>query len=92
MSTGGVSNGGVNGTGLHPLTLEPLLRAALAEDLGQAGDLTTDAIVGADQRSTASIGVRTDGIIAGLTVAKAAFALYDSTVQFVPSVEEGERA
>ena len=67
------------------------MRAALAEDLGQAGDLTTDAIVGADQRSTASIGVRTDGIIAGLTVAKAAFALYDSTVQFVPLVEEGER-
>ncbi len=91
MSTGGVSSGGVNGLGLHPLTLEPLLRAALAEDLGQAGDLTTDAIVGADQRSTASIGVRTDGIIAGLTVAKAAFALYDPTVQFVALVDEGER-
>ncbi len=30
---------------LHPLQYEDLLRRALREDLGGAGDLTTDAIV-----------------------------------------------
>ncbi|HEX6203926.1 MAG TPA: hypothetical protein VF100_13060, partial [Thermoanaerobaculia bacterium] len=30
---------------LYPLLYEPLVRAALAEDLGRAGDLTTDATV-----------------------------------------------
>ena len=30
---------------LHEVMIEPLVRAALLEDLGRAGDITTDAIV-----------------------------------------------
>ena len=34
---------------LSPIMVEPSVRAALLEDLGRAGDLTTDAIVPAER-------------------------------------------
>lgn len=76
---------------LHPLALEPLLRAAFAEDLGAAGDLTTQATVPDGVLATASIGVRRDGVIAGLAVAEAAFRLYDPGVVFTRLVADGDR-
>ena len=76
---------------LHPLALEPLLRAAFAEDLGAAGDLTTQATVPDGVSATASIGVRRDGVIAGLAVAEAAFRLYDPSVVFTNAVSDGDR-
>ncbi len=76
---------------LHPRLLEPLLRSAFAEDLGQAGDLTTEATVGADQRAAATIAVRTDGVIAGLPVAQAAFSFYDPSLRFTALVRDGDR-
>lgn len=36
---------------LPTLLFEPLVRMALAEDLGRAGDITTDAIVPAERRA-----------------------------------------
>ena len=36
---------------LPRIMLEPLVRAALLEDLGRAGDITTDALVPADARA-----------------------------------------
>jgi nicotinate-nucleotide pyrophosphorylase (carboxylating) len=59
---------------------EPVLRAALAEDLGTAGDLTTDAIVAEHEKAYAVIVARTAGRVAALDVATATFGLLDPAV------------
>jgi nicotinate-nucleotide pyrophosphorylase (carboxylating) len=62
---------------LYPLLYEPLVRQALAEDLGRAGDLTTDALVPPGLAGEARIVARAPGRLAGLEVAAAAFRLLD---------------
>ena len=62
---------------LQPLLYEDLVRAALREDLGRAGDLTSDAIIPDDLRATARLVARKEGRIAGLDVFAAAFRLLD---------------
>jgi nicotinate-nucleotide pyrophosphorylase (carboxylating) len=49
------------------------VRRALAEDLGDGGDVTTTATVDARTRSTAQLVSRGHGVVAGLPVAAAAF-------------------
>ena len=46
--------------------IEPIVRAALLEDLGRAGDLTTDAIVPASARAETALVARQPGVVAGL--------------------------
>ena len=58
---------------LPPLLVERAVKAALKEDLGQAGDITSDAIVPADAQGEAASVARQDGVIAGLDLAEAAF-------------------
>lgn len=65
---------------LPAVMIEPLVRAALLEDLGRAGDLTTDAIVPTDARGETALVARETGIVAGLDVALAAFRLLDSGI------------
>jgi nicotinate-nucleotide pyrophosphorylase (carboxylating) len=69
---------------------EPIVRAALLEDLGHGGDLTTDAIVEADRSATARIVARRAGIVAGLAVAPLAFTLLDERVQYSPQFADGD--
>jgi nicotinate-nucleotide pyrophosphorylase (carboxylating) len=57
--------------------IEPLVRAALAEDLGRAGDLTTDTVIPAAVRARGVLNARRAGIVAGLDVAAMAFCLLD---------------
>ncbi|MEE8631173.1 MULTISPECIES: carboxylating nicotinate-nucleotide diphosphorylase [Methylobacterium] len=66
---------------LPRLMVEPIVRAALLEDLGRAGDLTTDSIVPADARFSGAIVSRQAGTVAGTDAAALAFALLDSTVR-----------
>jgi len=71
-----------------PLKLPPRLVAtavatALAEDLGQAGDITTDAIVPAEAKGEAAIVARQAGVIAGLDLAEAAFRALDPETRFI---------
>ena len=73
---------------LHPLTFEPIVRAALAEDLGRAGDITTDSIVPADAVATARLAARKDGRVAGLEVALSAFRILDPAAEL--RVEHGD--
>ena len=75
---------------LHPLAIEPLLRVAFAEDLGSAGDLTTQATVPNGAMARGSVGVRSDGVVAGLAVAESAFRLYDPRVVFTALVADGD--
>jgi nicotinate-nucleotide pyrophosphorylase (carboxylating) len=60
--------------------IEPLVRAALLEDLGRAGDITTNAIVPADARATTHLVPRQHGVIAGLDLALLAFRLVDPAI------------
>ena len=75
----------INGEVVAPLPdlmLEPLVRGALLEDLGRAGDLTTDAIVPAGARGQARLVARQGGVLAGLDLARLAFRLLDPDIVF----------
>ncbi len=62
---------------LSPIILDPIVRLALAEDLGRAGDLTTDATIPPDTVISAVIVARAPGVIAGLDAAAYAAHLID---------------
>ena len=74
----------------YPLVYEPLLRLALAEDLGRAGDLTTEATVAPETQASAKVVARRGGSISGLPMAAGVFALLDPAVRFEPQVEDGD--
>ena len=76
---------------LPPLLVERAVRVALAEDLGGAGDITTDQIVPADARAEAAIVAQEPGVIAGIDLAEAAFKTLDPEVRFVRAVADGAR-
>jgi nicotinate-nucleotide pyrophosphorylase (carboxylating) len=65
---------------LYPLLYQETVRRALVEDLGRAGDLTTDAIVSAGDHAAATIVARAGGCIAGIEVALFAFRCLDERV------------
>ena len=71
--------------------IEPLVRAALLEDLGRAGDITTDACVPAAATAKAAFTGRTPGTIAGLDLAALTFRLVDPTLVFTPHLHDGDR-
>ena len=48
---------------LYPMLYEPVVRRALEEDLGRAGDLTTDAIVPPEASAQAALVARRGGRI-----------------------------
>lgn len=66
---------------LPPLLYEPLIRRALEEDLGRAGDLTSDAILPPDLKAEAAVVARKAGRIAGLEAATSAFRILDPTLR-----------
>jgi nicotinate-nucleotide pyrophosphorylase (carboxylating) len=70
----------------------PAIEAALAEDLGLAGDITTDAIIAPDSVSRAVIATRRAGRIAGLPLAEAAFRRLDPAAEFRVLIGDGEDA
>jgi nicotinate-nucleotide pyrophosphorylase (carboxylating) len=76
----------------HALLIEPTVRHALEEDLGRAGDLTTDLTVPEGKRINARLAARKDGTIAGLVAAQCAFRLVDPDVQFEVEIPDGSRA
>jgi nicotinate-nucleotide pyrophosphorylase (carboxylating) len=74
-----------------PFLVERAVRAALEEDLGTAGDITTDAIIAADAQSEVEIVARNAGVIAGLDVAEAAFRALDGNVQFTRLIPDAAK-
>ncbi len=71
--------------------IEPLVRAALLEDLGRAGDLTTDAIIDADQTATVQLVSREPGVIAGGDCARLAWDLVDPRIVVDDQLPDGTR-
>src|SRR6266446_3535970 len=73
------------------LIIEPVVRAALLEDLGRAGDITTEAIVPLEATVEAVIAARQPGVVAGLDAALLAFELVDPTLRIQQLCEDGAR-
>ena len=73
------------------LIIEPIVRAALLEDLGRAGDITTEAVVPAEAAVEAVIAARQPGVLAGLDAALLAFELLDPTLRIERLCEDGDR-
>jgi nicotinate-nucleotide pyrophosphorylase (carboxylating) len=74
---------------LYPLLYEPLVARALAEDLGRAGDLTSDAVLPEGLAAAARVVARAAGRIAGLPAALAAFRLLDPRLEVEIHAAEG---
>ncbi|CAN7358098.1 carboxylating nicotinate-nucleotide diphosphorylase [Mesorhizobium sp. LjNodule214] len=74
---------------LPAIMLEPLVRAALLEDFGRAGDLTTDAVVPKDHHATTVLTARQAGTVAGLDLATLAFRLIDQSVDVKVHLPDG---
>jgi nicotinate-nucleotide pyrophosphorylase (carboxylating) len=74
---------------LPDLLIAPIVRAALAEDLGRAGDVTAQACIPAEARLSAVFATRKPGVIAGLACARLALAELDPAGRFEPLVADG---
>jgi nicotinate-nucleotide pyrophosphorylase (carboxylating) len=74
---------------LPALVYEPVVRAALLEDLGLGGDLTSEATVSANTATYAALVARSPGVVAGLDVALCAFRLLDPLAAFDVRVRDG---
>jgi nicotinate-nucleotide pyrophosphorylase (carboxylating) len=76
---------------LTPLLLDRLVRAALDEDLGRAGDITSQAIISPATAARAVIASRQDGVFAGLPFVEATFQTLDPKVGISSELYDGDR-
>ena len=64
---------------------------ALAEDLGDAGDITTDSVIPPAQQAAGVIAARKAGVLAGLPVGLRVFQIIDPGVRINPRLQDGAR-
>ncbi|MFZ0529367.1 MAG: carboxylating nicotinate-nucleotide diphosphorylase, partial [Propionicimonas sp.] len=76
---------------LPRIVIEPLVRGALLEDLGRAGDLTSDAIIAPDRLATVALVAREPGVIAGTDCARLAWELVDPRIEVRDLLPDGTR-
>lgn len=76
---------------LPPLVIEPLVRAALLEDLGRAGDITSDSIIPPDAHATVQLVAREPGVVAGTACAALAWQLVDPAITVAIHLPDGSR-
>lgn len=76
---------------INPLLVDDMVRAALNEDLGRAGDITSLATLPAGRQAQADFVLRKAGTIAGLDFAASAFRQLDATVHFEALAQDGQR-
>src|SRR4051794_3037828 len=74
------------------LLVEPIVRHALAEDIGRGADITSELIVPSDRRAEAKLVARKAGTLAGLIAADCAFRLIDRDVQLQCELPDGAQA
>jgi nicotinate-nucleotide pyrophosphorylase (carboxylating) len=74
---------------LPRLIVEPLVRNALLEDLGLAGDVTSAAVIPATHRSRVAMVTRQPGVVAGLDASELAFQLVDPGITMTRHVPDG---
>lgn len=73
------------------MVLEPIVKLALAEDLGAAGDVTTDALIDPEAQGRWAIAARRGGVVAGLDAAMLAAWLIDTDLEFAVAAGDGAR-
>ena len=76
---------------LPRVLIEDQVRSALLEDLGRAGDITTDAIIPPEFRAETALVARQKGVVAGLDLALLAFALIDPAIKAAVAKPDGSR-
>ena len=76
-------------TGLPDLLIEPIVRAALLEDLGRAGDVTASAVIQPKARFKAEFRARQTGISAGIDCARLAMTIMDPQIRFETLLPDG---
>ena len=84
----------MSGSSITPLPrilIEDSVKAALQEDLGRAGDVTTLSVVPAKSQSRVMMRAREAGVIAGLEMARAAFRLIDPTLKIAVISPDGTK-
>jgi nicotinate-nucleotide pyrophosphorylase (carboxylating) len=74
------------------LLIEPQIRAALEEDLGRAGDITSTLTIPADRTASARLVARKPGRIAGLICAEIALRLVDPRLALDVALPDGSDA
>ena len=72
------------------LLFDPIVRAALAEDLGRAGDITSQACVPAEARLSVIWAARRPGVLAGLDCARLALAELAPEARFNALARDGD--
>jgi nicotinate-nucleotide pyrophosphorylase (carboxylating) len=77
-------------TPLPDLLIAPIVRAALAEDLGRAGDITSQACVPAEARLSVVWAARRPGVLAGLDCARLALAELAPEARFNALARDGD--
>ena len=75
---------------LPDFILEPLVRAALTEDLTPMGDVTTRAVIPAGTRYAARLNAREAGVVSGMQIAAIAFRLVDPGLKVETLVADGQ--
>lgn len=75
----------------HSLLVEPIVVHALEEDLGRAGDITSDLIIPATKKAKAKLAARKPGTVAGLIAAECAFGVVDPDLKFTARVPDGSQ-
>jgi nicotinate-nucleotide pyrophosphorylase (carboxylating) len=76
---------------LDGFDLGAFVRATLAEDMGEGGDLTSQAVIPADAELTAVMDSRDAVVVAGLPIAEAFFRALDPNVCIERLVEDGAK-
>jgi nicotinate-nucleotide pyrophosphorylase (carboxylating) len=74
---------------MNPFVLDPILRHALAEDIG-TGDVTTEATIAAGTQAGAELVAKEDFVLAGIDVAARVFLLIDPETAFEKLIEDGQ--
>jgi nicotinate-nucleotide pyrophosphorylase (carboxylating) len=74
---------------LPDVVIEPIVRLALAEDFGVAGDLTTDALIDEGARGRWALRARKAGVVAGLDAAGLAAWFIDPSLEINVVAQDG---
>lgn len=78
-------------TPLPDLLVDKVVRAALEEDLGRAGDITAQACIAPEARLSVVFATRQAGVVAGLSCARLAMAALDPAARFEALASDGQR-
>ncbi len=68
-----------------------VIETALAEDLGAAGDITTDAVMGEDTMAAGRLIARQTGVVCGIDVARLVFESVDDRIRLDAETHDGAR-